>query len=432
MAGRPTKDTPSRVDPRTGRPLPEGIRWRADRQRYQIRVVGPSVEGGAAERSRTFLTLAEAKRELAKMVAGRNPNGSMTLDQWYDKYWPAIESSIRPATARSYGVAWRLRVKPSLGRHRLDEITSPMIESAMVAWSGGASAKNDALAVLSRLLDGARRSRFIDYNPAREVKRPSMRESISPVSRALTLEQISALLGLIPDGVYRRYFAALVYTGMRAGEATALRVGDVDFGRGVIRVSRSLSPGIRGELIEQSPKSHKSRDVPLIDALRPFAEAAARGKRGSDLLFDGPDGGRLTNHNARRAVNWEELREAIGRPDLRIHDLRHTFATILFDAGATAPDVQATLGHSSLQVTERYSRAREGVALRAGAALNDALKRADESTGKNTDRSVGTNARKSEAKPAHPEPEMAQRRTRPTLNGTLMAQPHERPRGISL
>jgi len=57
-----------------------------------------------------------------------------------------------------------------------------MIESAMVTWSGGASSKNDALAVLSRLLDAARRSRFIDYNPAREVKRPSMRESVSPVS----------------------------------------------------------------------------------------------------------------------------------------------------------------------------------------------------------------------------------------------------------
>ncbi|MFD4421880.1 tyrosine-type recombinase/integrase [Agromyces sp. NPDC058484] len=408
MAGRPTKDTPSRVDPRTGRPLPEGIRWRADRQRYQIRVVGPSVEGGAAERSRTFLTLAEAKRELAKMVAGRNPNGSMTLEQWYEKYWPAIESSVRPATARSYGVAWRLRVKPSLGRHRLEDITSPMIESAMVAWSGGASAKNDALAVLSRLLDGARRSRFIDFNPAREVKRPSMRESISPVSRALTLDQISVLLDLVPEGAYRGYLAALVYTGMRAGEATALRVGDVDFERGIIRVSRSLSPGQRGELIEQSPKSHKSRDVPLIDALRPYAEAAARGKQASDLLFAGPDGGRLTNHNGRRGADWETLREAIGRPDLRIHDLRHTFATILFDAGASAPDVQATLGHSSLQVTERYSRAREGVALRTGAALNDALKSAG----------ARTSQRTNERSPAN-------------LNGTLMAQPHRRPRGMT-
>ena len=121
------------------------------------------------------------------------------------------------------------------------------------------------------------------------------------------------------------------------------------------------------------------------------------------------DGGRLTNHNARRGVDWETLREAIGRPDLRIHDLRHTFATILFDAGASAPDVQATLGHSSLQVTERYSRAREGVALRAGAALNDALKSAGgDTTSKRTSR-----------------------RTPADLNGTLMAQPHRAPGGIA-
>jgi integrase len=373
MAGRPGKDSPARIDPRTGRQLPEGIRWRIDRQRYQIRVVGPNVDGGAVERSRMFLTLAEAKRELAKVVAGRNPNGSMTLEQWHERYWPAIASSVRPATARCYDVGWRLRVRPSLGRHRLEEITSPMIESAMVDWPGGASAKNDALAILSRLLDGARRSRFIDHNPAREVKRPGTRESVSPISRALTIDQVATLLALVPEGVYRRYIAALVYTGMRVGEATALRVGDVDFDRGVIHVSRSLSPGKHGELVEQSPKSHKSREVPLIAALRPNAEEAARGKRPDELLFAGPDGGRLTNHNVRRAIGWDTLRTTIGRPDLRMHDLRHTFATILFDAGASAPDVQATLGHSSLQVTERYSRAREGVALRAGAALDKAL-----------------------------------------------------------
>ncbi|WP_312855060.1 tyrosine-type recombinase/integrase [Agromyces agglutinans] len=208
----------------------------------------------------------------------------------------------------------------------------------------------------------------------------------------------------------------------RAGEATALRVGDVDFERGIIRVSRSLSPGQRGELIEQSPKSHKSREVPLIDALRPYAERAARGKQPSDLLFSGPDGGRLTNHNARRGVDWEALRKAIGRPDLRVHDLRHTFATILFDAGASAPDVQATLGHSSLQVTERYSRAREGVALRAGAALDQMLGEAD--TGKAGDASAPKSSKRKTA-------EMARRATRADLNGPTMARPQSRPDTIA-
>lgn len=372
MAGRPGRDSPGRIDPRTGRPLPEGIRWRADRQRYQIRFISQSVDG-ATERTATFETLSDAKRELARLVAGRNPNGSMTLEQWHAKYWPAIAASIRPATARCYDVGWRLRVKPSLGKRRLDEITSPMVETAMVEWPGGASAKNDALAILSRLLDAALRSRFIDYNPAREVRRPSMRDSISPTSRALTVSQVKRLLELVPEGFYRRFIAALCFTGMRTGEVTALRVGDVDFARGVIHVSRSLSPGLHGELVEQTPKSHKEREVPLTRALRPYAWAAARGKQADNLLFAGPDGGRLTNHNLRRAVGWEKLRKEIGRPDLRMHDLRHTFATILFDAGASAPDVQATLGHSSLQVTERYSRAREGVAKRAGSVLDSAF-----------------------------------------------------------
>lgn len=67
---------------------------------------------------------------------------------------------------------------------------------------------------------------------------------------------------------------------------------------------------------------------------------------------------RLANHNVRRAVNGEEMREAIGRPNLRIGDLRHTFASILFDADA--PDGLAILGDSRQPVTERYSRARDG------------------------------------------------------------------------
>jgi integrase len=298
-----------------------------------------------------FLTLAEAKRELAKVIAGRNPNGSMTLEQWHERYWPAIEASVRPATARCYDVGWRLRVKPSLGRHRLEDITSPMIESAMVTWPGGASAKNDALAVLSRLLDAARRSRFIDYNPAREVKRPSTRVRLAHLPR-LTLEQVATLLALVPEGVYRRYLATLVYTGIRAGEATAapgarrgLRAQHHP-GQPVAEPRQERRAGGAEPEEPQVPRGAADRRA------APLCRGRARGKKPDDLLLSGP-GGRLTNHNARRAVDWEVLRTAIGRPDLRMHDLRHTFATILFDAGASALTYRRPSRHSGLQVTER-------------------------------------------------------------------------------
>ncbi|MFT4124409.1 MAG: tyrosine-type recombinase/integrase [Microbacteriaceae bacterium] len=141
-----------------------------------------------------------------------------------------------------------------------------------------------------------------------------------------------------------------------------------------INVPTDLPNGVEGELVEQSPKSHKSREVPLIAALRPYVEDAARGKQPDELLLAGPDGGRLTNHNARRAVDWDALRAAIGRPDLRMHDLRHTFATIiLFDAGTSALDVQATLGHFQPPDHRTVLPRRKGVALRAGAVLDQAL-----------------------------------------------------------
>ena len=277
MAGRPSNTSPARVDPNTGRPLPEGIRWRADRKRYQIRVTVTDLAGNKQHRSRMFLTLAEAKRELAKEVSGRNPNAGMTLTQWHERYWPAVAASVRVGTARGYDVSWRKRVQPTLGDKKLEEITSPLIESAMVAWAGSPSIKVDSLAVLSRLLDGARRARIIDYNPAREVKRPSQDTSTSPTSRALTVQQIRRLLELIPAGVYRRYAAALVFTGMRAGEATAQRVRDAEQEQNILRISRSFSPGKNGELFEQSPKSHKEREAPITKQLRPFVIEAIKG-----------------------------------------------------------------------------------------------------------------------------------------------------------
>jgi integrase len=84
----------------------------------------------------------------------------------------------------------------------------------------------------------------------------------------------------------------------------------------------------------------------------------------------GPKGGRLQVSNVRRAVDWPRLRLLLDRPDLRIHDLRHTLATLLSDAGSAANDVQAILGHSSMQVTERYSRACSDAAVRASGALD--------------------------------------------------------------
>ena len=306
------------------------------------------------------------------MVGGAQPQAigtGRTLSEWYVEYWPVIEASIRPRTVTAYDVGWRLRVKPTLGSRRMRDITPTVIESAMTDWSGSSSTKIDALAVLSRLLRGAHQQGLIGYNPARSISRPEVDE-VDPRSRALTKEEVDLVLHMIPEGVYRRYAAALAYTGGRAGEATAARVVDVDLPGRVIRVRRSISPGRHGELIEQTPKSHKWRPVPIVDDFVPYVEEAMEGKKPQERLFAGVRGGRLTNKTFVRAVNWPKIRKALHRPDFKVKDLRHTFATLLFDAGVSAPDVQQAMGHSSLQVTELYSRSRDNATAGTGRRLS--------------------------------------------------------------
>lgn len=125
---------------------------------------------------------------------------SMSLSAWHDEFWPVIEGSVRPATARGYAVAWRLRVKPSLGQMKLSAITPTMIEAAMARWTGSASTKIDALSLLSRLLDAARRGRLVDVNAALDVARPRDEITEDIASRALTMDEVSVVLDLIPDG----------------------------------------------------------------------------------------------------------------------------------------------------------------------------------------------------------------------------------------
>lgn len=359
-----------RIDPKTRRQLPDGIRFRTDRGKYQVRVWAIGLNGEQRERSFYVETLGEAKKLRAETLTKRFPDGDMTLTQWHARHWPVIQESVRASTARAYERGWRLRVKPWLGHIKLEKLTAGLIEEAISGWTGTTSTRIDALSVLSRLLDGAVRAHLVPLNQARLARRPKSDASNSLRSRALTAAEVQLLLASIDDAHYRRYIAGLVYTGMRANEATALRIEDVDLAHRTIHVRRAFSIGADGRGIELTPKSHKERDVPIpMPLVGPLTEAMA-GKRRGDLVFSGPRGGRINASNVRRAIDWKTVRAQLHRDDLRIHDLRHTLATLLFDAGASANDVQAILGHSSMQMTERYSRSRSDVAKRAAAAID--------------------------------------------------------------
>jgi integrase len=165
-------------------------------------------------------------------------------------------------------------------------------------------------------------------------------------------------------------FAA--YTGVRSGEAAALRVNDLDLDGGRLRVRRSVAE-VHGRLVEGDPKSGETRSMTLprflVNELRTYL--AASGLRGHDFLFSAERGGQLRQSNFYRRTFKPAVEATDGIPDaMRFHDLRHTCAAILIDQGAHPKAIQERLGHSSIEVTmDTYGHLYES----AEDALADAL-----------------------------------------------------------
>lgn len=298
----------------------------------------------------------------------------VTVGALFDRYQNVILSRIAAGTGRGYLSAWRRRVAPTFGAIPVAQLTPLDIEEAFATWSGSRSTRVDALSVLSAVCRVAVKAGVIASNPCHGVEIERRRE-YDPAARALSLDEVDRLLALLPEsGPYRRFVLVMLYTGCRLGEVAALRVSDVDIEAGVLRVARSASAGLRGELAEGPTKGRRVRIVPIIPPLLSVVREAMEGKGEHDRLFPGPRGGVINSKNLSRALKWHGIRNTVktfppGEPPLHWHDLRHTAAVLFFVAGVVAPDVQALMGHSSLLVTQLYADTRAHAAKRGGPML---------------------------------------------------------------
>lgn len=150
----------------------------------------------------------------------------------------------------------------------------------------------------------------------------------------------------------------LGYCGLHWGEATALKVADVDLEKRRITVHRSAVE-VHGEIHLSTPKTDAStRLVPLpaivVEALR----TKVAGRRKTDLVFPGPTGDymRRVRSSAGSKSWWKTALKTAGIETMVLHDLRHTAASIAVNAGGNVKSVQRMLGHASAAMTlDRYA-----------------------------------------------------------------------------
>ena len=204
---------------------------------------------------------------------------------------------------------------------------------------------NNQLGVLSSLFSTAVEWEYAEKNPVSRVRKLAIpTKSLTHWQEVQSEAFLEKVQSMRPE--WYPFFLCALRTGLRLGELLALRWKDVDFATGRIRVVQNYTHGRVG-----SPKSGKMREVPMT---RPLKQALRAHKhlRG-ELVFCDEDGGYLDRNRVKHPF-WSCTRAA-GVPEIRIHDLRHTFASQLVVKGVSLAVVQQYLGHSDIRQTMRYA-----------------------------------------------------------------------------
>lgn len=194
------------------------------------------------------------------------------------------------------------------------------------------------------VLQLAMRNGRVAVNPADHLQLP--RQKVAR-RRYLTVAEVDRLATVA--GPHEVIVLVLAYCGLRIGELSALRVGNVDRVRRRFMIEASVTE-VNGVLEWSDPKDHQRRSVPWPRFLDDAMTALVTGRQSDDLLFPSPHGDVLRVRNMRRSWFDRAASEA-GAEGLTPHELRHTAASIAVSAGASVLAVQRMLGHDKPSTT---------------------------------------------------------------------------------
>jgi integrase len=233
--------------------------------------------------------------------------------------------------------------------------------------------------VLHSALRSAVRTRLIARSPCDDLVLPRIR---TPEMKALTDEDIGAMLRAAEGTRVAVPLLVLVSLGVRRGELLGLQGGDVDLEARTISVRRTLEESSAGVHLKQPKTVRSSRTIALpastVDALRTHHAAQQRARLAAgvefnrlDLVFPGPDG-----EPWRPSTFAAACRRVFKKAGLtcRLHDLRHTHATMLLRQGVHPKVVQERLGHANVSITlDIYSHCTANMQQEAAAKIDEAL-----------------------------------------------------------
>lgn len=328
-------------------------------RRYMVRYRTPDRK---TTKKRGFTSKKQASDWLAENTVKMNTGewrpaaaGRVTVSEVAATWFEAKKMTVATKTAAGYKDSLaHIEQVGRLGKIRLSALTSESIEEWLSDMSQHTTRSGKPLSpktirnsfsVLSQVLKRAVRDRRIPANPCEGVDLPRAERREQLILTAEELEKVA-----IAAGEYHGWhIRALGMAGLRWGELAGLQVQDVNLDSRRLHIQHQITEN-NGKLIYGLPKYGKRRIVPIIEPLAVLLEKRCHGKAATDLVFTTPNGAVLRNQNSRR--DWfDPAAKQAGFPDLKPHDLRHTFASVAISAGANVKALQQALGHHSAAFT---------------------------------------------------------------------------------
>ena len=239
--------------------------------------------------------------------------------------------------------------------------------------------------------------RTLTRNVAEAVKPPKVSRK---EMRALTGPEVHRMLEACEDTAWHSIFHTLTWTGLRRSELLGLRWKDVDLILASLRVVQSVQRLNTGEFIVQEPKTASGRRTIALSpasclVLREHrekqeADATLLGRQlaEDDLVFSHPDGS--PRDPSTLTLAFRRLTRRIGLDGVRLHDLRHTMASLYLEQGVNPKTVAERLGHASVTITlDLYSHCLPGVQEAAAVQFDTAMEQAKSTSAKVTPELVG-------------------------------------------